>query len=127
DDRLLIVGSVCRDLTCLVFLTIYGQLDYLFDQARFAKEKQYHVTVNGMMDQIMVEAFEKGLLLQDGTQLKPAKLRILNQSVSESSGIVTITEGKRHQIKRMFLQCGVKVTDLHRMMIGPLHLDGATQ
>lgn len=127
DESLSIVGRLDRDSTGLVFLTNNGQLHYLFEQARFAKEKQYHVTVNGLMDQIMVEAFEKGLLLEDGTQLKPAKLRILNQSVSESSGIVTITEGKRHQIKRMFLQCGVKVTDLHRIMIGPIHLDGATQ
>ncbi|HBY90335.1 MAG: pseudouridine synthase [Ruoffia tabacinasalis] len=127
DESLSIVGRLDRDSTGLVFLTNNGQLHYLFEQARFAKEKQYHVTVNGKMDQKMVEAFEKGLLLEGGIQLKPAELRILNQSMSESTGVVTLTEGKRHQIKRMFLQCGVKVIGLHRIMIGPIYLDKTTQ
>lgn len=127
DERLSIVGRLDRDSTGLVFLTNNGQLHYLFEQAQYSKEKKYYVTVNGLMDQKMVKQFQEGLSLEDGTQLKPAGLSIESQSNIESSGIVTLTEGKRHQIKRMFLQCGVKVIGLHRIMIGPIHLDSTTQ
>lgn len=127
DDSLAIVGRLDRDSTGLVFLTNNGQLHYIFEQERFSKSKTYEVKVNGWIDEETVRQFNKGLLLADGTQLKPAGLSILGQGEAESSSLVTLTEGKRHQIKRMFLQCGVKVIGLHRITIGPIQLDSTTK
>lgn len=127
DESLAIVGRLDRDSTGLVFLTNNGQLHYVFEQERFSKTKTYEVKVNGWIDAETVQQFSNGLLLEDGTQLKPAKLEITLQSENESVGLVTLTEGKRHQIKRMFLQCGVKVVGLDRLTIGPIQLDASTE
>ncbi|RPA60464.1 pseudouridine synthase [Aerococcus agrisoli] len=120
--NLSISGRLDRDAHGLVFLTNNGQLHYILQQPKFDIEKTYRVTVNGLMDGKMVAAFEAGVVFEDGTVCKPATLDILTASAQSSTGIVRISQGQRHQIKKMFLACGVKVTDLFRQKIGPLDL-----
>ena len=62
-------------------------------------------------------------MFHDGTICKPAKLSILESSPSFSKATVTISEGKFHQIKKMFLCVGVKVTFLKRIRFGEFLLD----
>lgn len=112
------VGRLDKNSTGLVFLTNNGQLNYHMHQAKFAISKTYFVTVKETLDETDVAAFFKGIIIDGTVQLKPGKLEIL----SAHTGLVTITEGKFHQVKKMFLSCGKKVTDLHRISIGPLFL-----
>ena len=68
------------------------------------------------------EAFESGIQLDDGYVTKPGKLEI-TKSAEISKCFVTISEGKFHQVKRMFLSLGKKVVYLKRIRMGNLDLD----
>ena len=70
-----------------------------------------------------IQAFQKGIVFLDGTVCKPARLEILSASPSLSQASITISEGKFHQVKKMFLSVGVKVTSLKRVQFGEFTLD----
>lgn len=120
--NLAITGRLDRDAHGLVFVTNNGQLHYIFQQPKFDIPKIYRVTVNGLIDGKMVNQFQAGVTFDDGTICKPAVLAIISASSQSSTALVTISEGRRHQIKKMFLACGVKVTDLFRQEIGDLKI-----
>jgi 16S rRNA pseudouridine516 synthase len=87
-------------------------------------EKTYIVGLSQPIaqDQVsnLIKQFSKGLQLQGETQLtRPAKLEILNSTQAR----LTITEGKFHQVKRMFAKVGYKVVKLHREKIGTVQLN----
>ena len=68
-------------------------------------------------------AFEKGIVLSDGTECMPARLDILSVAQDESIVQIHLKEGKFHQVKRMVKACGKSVVDLQRLTMGPLKLD----
>ena len=80
--------------------------------------KRYRVTIDIPMTEEMVHRFAEGIELKDG-RCQPAELTI----ESEDTGVVTLREGRYHQIKRMFGCCGAAVTGLHRLSMGALRLD----
>ena len=79
------------------------------------------ITRAGMADE---EAFRQGITLADGLACLPAGLAILEK---RDTAIVTLREGKYHQIKRMMERVGVRVTALERLSFGPLVLDPALE
>lgn len=117
------VGRLDADTTGLLLITNNGQLGYRLLQPKYHVSKVYDVVVNGYLDDKAVEVFEKGVTFLDGTVCKSAKLDIIEQSTIQSRARVVISEGKYHQIKKMFLSIGVKVIQLHRVAMGPLWLD----
>lgn len=64
--------------------------------------------------------FKDGIVLQGGIQCKPAKITVLAATETESHVFLTIQEGKFHQVKKMFLSVGKKVTALKRQTMGPV-------
>ena len=84
--------------------------------------KTYYARIEGKVTAEDVTAFRKGLDIGEKNLTKPAELVIL-KSDSESEIEVTITEGKYHQIKRMFEKTGKKVIYLKRLSMGSLKLD----
>ena len=74
------------------------------------------------MDQEDVQAFQAGITLGDGTECLPAELELLPQ---RDQGLVTLREGKYHQVKRMLASRGKPVVYLKRLSMGPLELDRA--
>ena len=76
--------------------------------------------MEGCLDASDVEAFRQGMVLRDGTHCQPAGLRVLEPS---SHGLVTLQEGKYHQVKRMLAARGKPVLYLKRMAMGGLRLD----
>lgn len=80
-------------------------------------------TVDGPLEPAHIEEFQEGITFLDGRKCKPAKLEILTSSLTESQALVTLSEGKFHQVKKMFLAIGVKVTALKRVRFGPFTLE----
>ena len=68
-------------------------------------------------------AFEKGIVLSDGTECMPARLDILSTTQDESIVQIHLKEGKFHQVKRMVKACGKTVVNLQRLTMGPLKFD----
>ena len=123
SDKLYAVGRLDRDTTGLLLLTDNGPLGFQLLHPQYHVDKTYQVEVNGFLTLDHIQDFQKGIIFLDGTVCKPAKLEILSASPSLSQASITISEGKFHQVKKMFLSVGVKVISLKRIHFGPWSLD----
>ena len=113
------VGRLDKNTTGLLLITDNGQLGYCLMQKHFDVPKEYLVKVNRKLTTHLIPLFEYGIIFDDGYRCKSAKLEI----VTDYQAKVTITEGKRHQIKKMFLSVGYYVEQLQRIRISSLKLD----
>ncbi len=119
------VGRLDRDTEGLLLLTNDGQLAHDLLSPRKHVAKTYQALVQGVVEDADVAAFSEGVTLDDGYVTLPAEL-VIDQvdAVSGQSSIrLTITEGKFHQVKRMFLARGKQVLYLKRLTMGALALD----
>ena len=123
SDQLYAIGRLDRDTTGLLLLTDNGPLGFQLLHPQYHVTKTYHVEVNGQLTPDHIQQFKNGIAFLDGTRCKPAKLEILSSSSSLSRASITISEGKFHQVKKMFLSVGVKVTSLKRTHFGDWQLD----
>ena len=117
------IGRLDRDTEGLLIITNNGPLGYRLLNPVQHTEKEYYVEVNGLLDDSCIQRFHDGIIFHDGTICKPAILSILESSPSFNKASVIISEGKFHQIKKMFLCVGVKVTFLKRIRFGEFLLD----
>ncbi|MGM0165243.1 16S rRNA pseudouridine516 synthase [Enterococcus sp. AZ135] len=116
------VGRLDRDTTGLLLLTDNGQLGYDLLQPRAEVSKKYYAVVNEAVTMDDVAAFKEGITFHGGVRCQSAQLEILSSEAENSEVLLTIKEGKFHQVKKMFLACGKKVTKLTRLTMGPLVL-----
>lgn len=123
SDQLYAIGRLDRDTTGLLLLTDNGPLGFQLLHPQYHIDKTYQVEVNGPLTPDNVQEFKDGITFLDGTTCKPAQLDIQSSSSSHSKAIITIAEGKFHQVKKMFLSVGVKVTALKRVQFGDFMLD----
>ena len=114
------VGRLDKDTTGLLLLTNDGDWAHRILAPRSHVPKRYRAELDADLDEADAEAFGNGIMLADGTLCRPA---LLNQE-GPRSAVVTLYEGRYHQVKRMFAARGKTVTRLHRLSIGPLPLDG---
>ncbi|MBJ8325248.1 pseudouridine synthase [Streptococcus pacificus] len=117
------IGRLDRDTEGLILLTNNGPLGYRMLHPSHHVDKTYRVTVNGFLDEDAISFFQAGVVFLDGTVCKPADLTILSSSENESEALVTIREGRFHQIKKMFLSYGLKVISLKRISFGPFTIE----
>jgi len=115
------VGRLDKDTCGLLLLTDDGDFAHRVISPKSGVEKLYYARVEGEPCREDAEAFEKGIVLADGTQCLPAKLQLLGGSEC----LVTVMEGKYHQVKRMLASRGTPVLELKRLRIGALDLDGS--
>ena len=123
SDQLYAIGRLDRDTTGLLLLTDNGPLGFQLLHPQYHVDKTYQVKVNGPLSSDHIQQFKDGIVFLDGTICKPAKLEILSASPTDSHASITISEGKFHQVKKMFLSVGVKVISLKRVQFGDLTLD----
>lgn len=118
------VGRLDIDTTGLLLLTNNGTMAHQLLSPKKHVVKRYEALIEGIVTDKDIEKFNKGLNLGDFIS-KPAKLMILevNETNSQSLIHVEITEGKFHQVKRMFEAVDKEVIQLHRLTMGPLKLD----
>ena len=115
------VGRLDKDTEGLLLITNDGALAHdLLSPAKHV-EKTYYAVIDGVVTEKDVNSFENGVDIGEEKLTKPGKLRIL-KSEPESEIELTITEGRFHQVKRMFEAVGKKVLYLKRISMGPLQL-----
>ena len=117
------VGRLDRDVTGLVLMTTDGQLAHRLISPKWKAEKLYRARCEGRLAEDDVLRFAGGIQLSDFTA-KPAKLTILQADDSESLADVILTEGRFHEVKRMFIAVGHPLISLERLRIGTVTLDG---
>lgn len=120
------VGRLDKDTEGLLLLTDDGGLAHELLSPRHHVDKVYFTRVAGRLNAADCTAFEEGMTLDDGLSCLPAGLEIL-QVGEESEALVTLREGKFHQVKRMLLQRGKPVIYLKRVRMGNLPLDPALE
>ncbi len=119
-DQLHIVGRLDFNSTGLMLLTNDGQWSRRLSLPASHLPKHYHVTLDKAPSRDAIDAFRSGIYFKyEGITTRPARLRMLGELEAE----VDLTEGRYHQIKRMFGQFGIKVLSIHRLAVGPLILD----
>ncbi|PAE19411.1 16S rRNA pseudouridine(516) synthase [Bacillus sp. 7504-2] len=116
------VGRLDKDTEGLLLLTNDGQLSHRLLSPKKHVPKTYFAVIDQEVSEEDVTAFKKGVMLDDGYVTKPGELTILKTGL-RSDIELTITEGKFHQVKRMFEAVGKKVLYLKRISMGPLELD----
>lgn len=115
-------GRLDKDTVGLVILTDDGDYAHRMLSPKRSVVKCYHARLDGPLTEADVEAFRVGITLADGTLCRPASLRILEAGGTPLAE-VCITEGRYHQIKRMFGTRDRGVIWLKRLSIGSLELD----
>ena len=123
-SELHIAGRLDADTTGLVLITDDGRWSFNITQPTNDCRKVYRVQLSQAISkdcsQELIAQFKKGLPLQGEASLtRPAELEI----IAPKEMRLTITEGKFHQVKRMFAAVGNRVVGLHREQIGKVCLD----
>lgn len=113
------VGRLDKDTEGLLLLTNDGELAHRLLSPKYHVDKRYFARVDGELSAADAEAFASGMTLGDGLECLPAGLEVLPDRVC----IVTLREGKFHQVKRMLAARGAPVLYLKRLSMGPLTLD----
>lgn len=110
------VGRLDKDTTGLLLVTDDHALLHRLTSPKNHVEKVYEVTLDRPVDRSLIDVFAAGtLMLRSETEpCLPVMLRILDDCRAE----LTITEGRYHQVKRMFAACDYKVETLHRTRVG---------
>lgn len=116
------VGRLDKDTEGLLLLTDDGALAHDLLAPKKHVDKVYFARTDGALDDADCKAFVQGITLGDGLECLPAKLEIL-KSDAQSEALITIHEGKFHQIKRMLASRGKPVVYLKRLSMGSLTLD----
>ena len=112
-------GRLDKDTTGLVLLTNDGQWSHRVTSPKRDCEKVYLVTLHEPLNEALIEVFANGIQLNNESGLtKPARLELLENNQAR----LTITEGKYHQVKRMFAAVDNHVVSLHRERIGPISM-----
>lgn len=116
------VGRLDRDTTGLILLTDDGDFAHRIISPNSRIEKTYRAQLDGPVTPDMIRRFARGVTLADGTACLPAVLR-RPEPDQPCLAEIRISEGKYHQVKRMFGAVGLGVVSLERIRIGALVLD----
>ena len=114
------VGRLDKATEGLLLFTNDGDLLHRLISPKKEVPKVYYARHEGTAGEEDVEAFAEGLTLRDGLHCLPAKL----EPLGEGESLITVCEGKYHQVRRMMASRGMTVTYLQRRQEGELTLEG---
>lgn len=119
-SELHVVGRLDADTSGLVLITDNGSWTFNIITPSKQCKKVYRIGLSRPIAEDVAHQFKQGILLQGETRLtKPAELTI----ITPTEVLLTLTEGKFHQVKRMFAAVRNKVISLHREKVGSITLD----
>lgn len=113
-------GRLDKNTSGLLFLTNDGETAHRLTSPKHHVDKTYAFTVKFPMSSGDIAALEGGIELDDGYKTLPCEVKL----TGEKEGLITLHEGKYHQIKRMMLAVHNQITSLERVSYGPLTSDG---
>jgi len=116
--RLYPAGRLDKDTTGLLLLTNDGELTHRLTHPSFENEKEYFVKINGALKPEELKKLERGIELEDGLTAPAAVREVKNSPPFNYS--ITIHEGRKRQVRRMFLDLGYRPLALKRTRIGKL-------
>ncbi|WP_027626735.1 pseudouridine synthase [Clostridium lundense] len=117
------VGRLDKDTVGLLLITNDGELNHRLISPKWHVDKVYYAEIDKVVNEDDVNAFKRGITLDDDYKCLPGKLEIVKADEDGSQVYVTIQEGKFHQVKRMFEAVNKKVVYLKRVKFGGLDLD----
>lgn len=118
------VGRLDKDTEGLLLITNDGHLTHQLLSPKKHVPKLYFAEIEGLVTEEDILKFKEGVILEDGYLTKSGDLTILRSGETSEIELV-ITEGKFHQVKRMFEAVGKRVTYLKRLKMGSLELDSS--
>jgi len=121
QTRLFPVGRLDLDTEGALILTNDGELAQKIQHPKFEVNKSYEARVLGVPNQGKIGRLEKGILL-DGKKTSPARIQFKKKYKNSSVIRITIHEGRKRQVRKMFQAIGHPVTHLKRISYGQLHL-----
>ncbi len=118
------IGRLDYDTSGILLLTNDGELANNLMHPSKNIEKVYQVKINGLIKVLQIKDLESGIIL-DGVKTKKCRVKLKKTDVKNSKSYleVTISEGRNHEIKNMFLYFGYKVLKLKRIRYSFLTLD----
>jgi len=119
--RLYPVGRLDKESTGLILLTNDGDFTYHLTHPKFEREKEYLAKIDGNLTTEEKIRLEKGLELEDG-KTSPARVKTVKSPPFNYS--ITIHEGRKRQVRRMFAALGYHVQELKRVRIDVLTIGG---
>ncbi len=116
------IGRLDKDATGVLLITDDGDLVHRWTSPKHKVAKLYEVTLDADFPAGLAELFASGTLMLEGEDKPclPASLTVLGPR----EATLELTEGRYHQVKRMFASQGCAVTRLHRSRFGDITLDG---
>lgn len=117
------IGRLDKDTVGLLLISNDGTMCHRVLSPKRHVDKKYFARVKGCLNSSHIEIFNKGVEIDGGYVCKPCDLKILNSSVEVSECEIILTEGKFHQIKRMFEAIGSEVLYLKRTKFSEIELD----
>jgi 16S rRNA pseudouridine516 synthase len=117
------VGRLDKDTVGLLLITNDGELNHKLISPKWHVDKVYYAEIDKKVNEDDIERFKEGIELDDGYKCMSAKLEIEEATEEGSKVLVTVQEGKYHQVKRMFEAVGKNVVYLRRIKFGNLPLD----
>lgn len=123
--RIFPIGRLDYDTSGVLLLTNDGDLSYRLTRSAKEIEKVYQVRINGIIDQTAVTKLIKGVMI-DGKMTKRAKVEVMDIDKKNNSSLIllTITEGRNRQVRKMCEVIGYEVKKLKRVSFGGITLDG---
>jgi len=121
--RIYPVGRLDKDTTGLILLTNDGDLTYRLTHPKFKVERVYGARVAGRMEEEDASRLKKGIAIEGGFA-RAEKVIFKKRTLKFTTAILSIREGKKREVRRMFEATGHKVLELKRIAYGPLRLSG---
>lgn len=125
SKRIFPIGRLDYDTTGVLLLSNDGDFANELIHPRYHVEKEYDVTIKGILKSEDIKNLQNGIVL-DGKKTLPAKVVVINKDLKTniSNLQLTIKEGRNHQVKKMMEYFGFKVTKLNRKRFGCIDLKG---
>lgn len=115
------VGRLDKETEGLLIMTNDGDLIYKYTHPKFHCEKEYKVMVRGELNDRNKEKLERGVMIE-GKKTAPCRIQILKSSENGTELKITIYEGRKRQIRKMFAEISHPVKYLQRVRIGKITL-----
>jgi 23S rRNA pseudouridine2605 synthase len=122
EGHLYPVGRLDFDSEGLILMTNDGALTNKLTHPRYGHEKEYRVLVARRPDEKQLEAWRRGIVLEDGDKTAPADVIFLSMSGKGAWIRVIMGEGKKRQIREVGKRLGLPVVKIIRLRIGTLKL-----